>query len=138
LPVAHEPHAAGSGIEASRAELDPAQAAPAPALDGTNPDLPRGVAAPEPSSADAPAAGADEPRPTPAQRVRVRVRVVPAGNVWVDDVGYGPASPEIELRLAVGRHTVAVGDEEGPRERRTVQVTAGDASVVEFDLAPRP
>jgi hypothetical protein len=136
VPVAPEQaRLAVPDVDASR-EVTPLDLSSPPAHSTTDAELPRGRAAPEPRPGETTAL---DPSHTKAPLLaRVRVRVLPAGRVWIDDVFFGVAAPEIELRLAPGRHIFAAGDELGPREHRTLQFNGNESPVVQFDLTATP
>lgn len=135
--------AASTSPNAARAGLDAA----VPMLQ----ELPSGAAAPKapasPSGAAAPSVRA-QPQPAPANRAtlnasstagqdavaRVRVRVLPAGKVWLDEQPYGDAAPELELSAPPGEHVIAVGNEQGPVQRRTIHLAAEKLNILRFEL----
>ncbi|HET8939503.1 MAG TPA: protein kinase [Polyangiales bacterium] len=122
--------AASTSPHATRAGVDAGTVAPQ--------DLPSGAAAPS-VRAQQPAS-ATRAEPTPANTAgaaavaRVRVRVLPAGKVWLDEQPYGHATPNLDLSVQPGEHVIAAGNEQGPVQRRTVQLAAEKLNVVRFEL----
>ncbi len=87
------------------------------------------------SEASAASRRAQEPSASAQASAELRIVVVPFGEVWVDDryLGQSPLS----VKLAPGSHELAVGEGRA-RERRTIQVTAGQHEELTLRLPPAP
>ena len=123
--------AASTSPNATRPGVDAGMAAP-------QQELPSGAAAPSVRAQQPAAPRSSEPRAANsagAEAVaRVRVRVLPAGKVWLDEQPRGDAAPDLELSVPPGEHVIAAGNEQGPVQRRTVQLAAEKLNVVRFEL----
>jgi hypothetical protein len=65
-----------------------------------------------------------------------RIKVFPWGRVWIDQEARGAATPLLEVKLAPGKHVIAVG-RENPIDAQTIEFKPGLAQEISFDLEGR-
>lgn len=120
-----------STSSATPAPVEPAPAAPAAAAPATLAPAPVVAQAAVPAVA-APVTGTKR---QPAGTGRVTVRSTPRGVVYIDDAPIG-TTPQLDIDLGVGTHTIEVHLGGHETASRTVRITSGQVEDLDFQLRP--